>query len=155
MMGCLERWKCLVACLFLEESQQPTWPQVRQIRRCSHSSPLLRHSSQPLALGVTLAIVFRCEQKSLFNGPPPPSQRKRLHTLPLWTGTSPANASHAGEGSLCSLAMRRLALTRQEGMDGRDHCRTLAHRRRYALHRAAAHIAHRKDAVAAGCQEMG
>jgi len=28
---------------------------VRQIRRCSHSLPLLRHSSQPSALGFTSA----------------------------------------------------------------------------------------------------
>jgi hypothetical protein len=36
-----------------ESSQQPTWPQVRQIRKCSHMLPLFRHSSQPSALGVT------------------------------------------------------------------------------------------------------
>jgi hypothetical protein len=47
-------WKCLVACLLGESSQQPTWPQVRQIRKCSHTLPLFRHSSQPSALGVTL-----------------------------------------------------------------------------------------------------
>src|SRR6202048_4175455 len=54
MTGCWVAWKCLVACLLGESSQQPTWPHVRQIRRCSHSLPLLRHSSQPSALGVTL-----------------------------------------------------------------------------------------------------
>ena len=49
-------WKCAVACLFGESSQQPTWPQVRHMRRCSHRLPLLRHSSQPSALGVTVWI---------------------------------------------------------------------------------------------------
>ena len=29
MSGCLLRWKCLVACLFFDESQQPTWPHSR------------------------------------------------------------------------------------------------------------------------------
>src|SRR5580698_4850865 len=53
MMGCPVAWKCLVACLLGESSQQPTWPQVRQIRKCSHTLPLFRHSSQPSALGVT------------------------------------------------------------------------------------------------------
>jgi hypothetical protein len=27
-----------------ESSQQPTWPQLRQIRKCSHALPLCRHS---------------------------------------------------------------------------------------------------------------
>src|ERR1700735_3430769 len=53
MMGCPVAWKCLVACLLGESSQQPTWPQLRQIRKCSHTLPLFRHSSQPSALGVT------------------------------------------------------------------------------------------------------
>src|ERR1700726_4725841 len=53
MTGCWVAWKCLVACLLGESSQQPTWPHVRQIRKCSHSLPLFRHSSQPSALGVT------------------------------------------------------------------------------------------------------
>src|SRR5713101_3505146 len=53
MIGCPVAWKCPVACLLGESSQQPTWPQLRQIRKCSHSLPLFRHSSQPSALGVT------------------------------------------------------------------------------------------------------
>lgn len=56
MIGWLVAWKCAVACLFGELSQQPTCPQVRQIRRWTHQSPVLRHSSQPRALGVTLRI---------------------------------------------------------------------------------------------------
>src|SRR3954453_14890498 len=54
MIGCPVAWKCLVACWFGESSQQPTWPQLRQIRKCSHTLPLCRHSSQPSALGVTV-----------------------------------------------------------------------------------------------------
>ena len=46
-------------------SQQPTWPQVRQIRRCTHRSPLRRHSSQPRALGCTGTIRSRCVQVAL------------------------------------------------------------------------------------------
>src|ERR1700722_18457103 len=59
MIGCFVAWKCLVACRLGEESQQPTWPQVRQSRRCTQGSPVLRHSSQPSALGVTSRMVAR------------------------------------------------------------------------------------------------
>src|SRR6478672_8578065 len=44
--GCLVRWKCLVACLFFDESQQPTWPHSRHRRRWTHVSPVLMQSSQ-------------------------------------------------------------------------------------------------------------
>src|ERR1041385_547702 len=44
--GCLLRWKCLVACLFFDESQQPTFPHSRHKRRCTHVSPVLMQSSQ-------------------------------------------------------------------------------------------------------------
>src|SRR6266568_3100161 len=40
MSGWLVAWKCLVACLFFEESQQPTCPHVRQRRRCTQLSPI-------------------------------------------------------------------------------------------------------------------
>src|SRR5262245_19784818 len=53
MTGWPVAWKCAVACLLGESSQQPTWPQLRQMRRCSQRLPLLRHSSHPSALGVT------------------------------------------------------------------------------------------------------
>src|SRR5436190_5790413 len=46
-------WKWAVACLLGESSQQPTCPHVLQMRKCSQRLPLLRHSSQPSALGVT------------------------------------------------------------------------------------------------------
>src|SRR2546421_6048146 len=59
MIGWLVAWKCLVACLFLEESQQPTCPHSRQRRRCTHVSPILKQSSQPFALGVTCRIWSR------------------------------------------------------------------------------------------------
>src|SRR6202163_613779 len=62
MTGCPVAWKCLVACLLGESSQQPTWPQLRQIRKCSHSLPLFRHSPQPSALGVTLRMPAMCVQ---------------------------------------------------------------------------------------------
>src|SRR5216684_4019876 len=53
MIGWRVARKCFVAWRFGVSSQQPTWPQVRQSRRCSHSEPIFRHSSQPSALGVT------------------------------------------------------------------------------------------------------
>src|ERR1700738_4844579 len=62
MMGCPVAWKCRVACLLGEPSQQPTWPQLRQIRKCSHTLPIFRHSSQPSALGVTSRMPAMCTQ---------------------------------------------------------------------------------------------
>src|SRR5579864_6431210 len=59
MIGWLVAWKCLVACLFFESSQQPTCPQVRQRRRCTQLSPIFKQSSHPLALGVTSRIWSR------------------------------------------------------------------------------------------------
>ena len=40
-------------------------PQVRQMRRCSQTSPVLRHSSQPSALGVTVFTSAMCLQGML------------------------------------------------------------------------------------------
>src|SRR6186713_1271607 len=62
MIGWPVAWKCLVACLFGELSQQPTWPQVRQSRRCTQREPVFRHSSQPSALGVTSWMSAACLQ---------------------------------------------------------------------------------------------
>src|SRR5947209_5659843 len=62
MTGWPLAWKCAVACLFFEESQQPTWPHVRQSRRCTHRSPVARHSSHPSELGVTGRISLTCGQ---------------------------------------------------------------------------------------------
>src|ERR1700710_2471663 len=47
MIGCPIDLKCAVACLPSELSQQPTWPQVWHIRRCTQRIPNCRHSSQP------------------------------------------------------------------------------------------------------------
>src|SRR5690606_32362235 len=47
MTGWPVAWKCFVACLFFDESQQPTWPQVLHIRRLTQLSPDCRHSSHP------------------------------------------------------------------------------------------------------------
>src|SRR5688500_15845856 len=38
--------KCLLACLPVEESQQPTWPQDRHSRRATQNVPSVGHSSQ-------------------------------------------------------------------------------------------------------------
>jgi hypothetical protein len=56
MIGCRVALKCFVACLFLLESQQPTCPQLRHSRKCTHVSPVRKQSSQPGALGVTSRI---------------------------------------------------------------------------------------------------
>src|SRR4051794_2478130 len=47
MSGCAAERACAVACRLGDESQQPTWPHSRQIRRCSHLPPVRRQSSQP------------------------------------------------------------------------------------------------------------
>ena len=62
MIGWLVAWKCAVACLFGELSQQPTSPQTMHSRRCTHQPPVRRHSEQPSVLdGVTFrSIVSRC-----------------------------------------------------------------------------------------------
>src|SRR5258708_38304705 len=62
--GCFVALKCFVACLFLEESQQPTWPQLKHSRKCTQLSPIFRHSSQPLVFGLTRLIGSRCVQLS-------------------------------------------------------------------------------------------
>src|SRR6266446_1724454 len=67
MVGWLVMWKCLVACLFFDESQQPTWPQAKQSRRCTQRSPVFRHSSQPFGVfgfrwNCSVVTVFRCSQ---------------------------------------------------------------------------------------------
>src|SRR6185437_1057362 len=65
MMGWPVAWKCAVAWRCGEESQHPTWPQVRHNLRWTQREPILRHSSQPFALGTTSRIVSRCEHSSL------------------------------------------------------------------------------------------
>src|SRR6266851_7068667 len=60
MTGWLEAWKCFVACLFFEESQQPTCPHSRHIRRCTHESPVFTQSSQASLLVPVNLIWLRC-----------------------------------------------------------------------------------------------
>src|ERR1700733_15071639 len=60
MTGCLVAWKCFVACLFLDESQQPTWPQFRHSRRCTQVSPISRHSLQPVPEAFTGFRLSKC-----------------------------------------------------------------------------------------------
>src|SRR5262245_57026642 len=45
MTGCPVSWKCRVACLPTDESQQPTWPQIRHSRSSTQRVPSRRHSS--------------------------------------------------------------------------------------------------------------
>src|SRR5215510_4548958 len=60
--GCPTARKCLVACLFFDESQQPTCPQLRHNRRCTHVSPILTQSSQKSLSVVVILICFVCLQ---------------------------------------------------------------------------------------------
>ncbi len=55
-----ERWRAGPG----ELSQQPTWPQIMHIRRCTHRPPVRRHSSQPSAEGPTAATWSRWLQNS-------------------------------------------------------------------------------------------
>ena len=63
-----------------EESQQPTCPQVRHRRKCTHLEPILRRSSQPSALGVTSRIISRCW--STISSPSFPVRRSADRSVP-------------------------------------------------------------------------
>src|SRR5208283_5347955 len=63
-------WKCLVACLFFDESQQPTWPQDRHIRRCTQRSPVFTQSSQTRVVGSVTRIPSRCVHCVIVPVPP-------------------------------------------------------------------------------------
>ena len=53
-------WPTARACRSGEESQQPTCPQVRYGRKCTHSVPSRRHSSHPFGVcGYTCRIMLR------------------------------------------------------------------------------------------------
>src|SRR5262245_27032869 len=58
MIGWCVVWWCRVAWRFGDESQQATWPQVKHSRRCTHSPPILRQSSQPGAGRLTWRILI-------------------------------------------------------------------------------------------------
>jgi hypothetical protein len=47
MIGWLLSRPCAEACLFGDESQQPTFPHVMHMRRCTQALPVFKHSSQP------------------------------------------------------------------------------------------------------------
>src|SRR6185437_760166 len=117
MIGCWVAWKCLVACLLGESSQQPTWPQARQIRKCSQSLPVLRHSSQPSALGVTSRM---------------PARWVQCFTISL---VSRVARSERGLGGVA-----------EKGMQRRHHLGALADRAADALDRTRAHVADREYA---------
>src|SRR5215469_9766647 len=60
--GCPTARKCLVACLFFDESQQPTCPQLRHNRKCTQVSPIFTHSSQTSLSVVVNLICLVCLQ---------------------------------------------------------------------------------------------
>src|SRR6266508_3049699 len=71
-MGCPSVCACRRACRFGEESQQPTCPQVRHSRRCTHLDPERRHSSQPSGVRGTTGwtSLSRCRLAVLICSPP-------------------------------------------------------------------------------------
>ncbi len=68
MIGCSLDRACPEACWPGESSQQPTWPQSRQMRRCNQTPPSRRQSSQPstVAGSSVISIVFRWVQLGSF-----------------------------------------------------------------------------------------
>src|SRR5215469_1488046 len=77
MRGWEAWWKCLVACLFFDESQQPTWPHSRQSRKCTQVSPVFTQSSHTCVSVLVNLICLRCEHCAitfLFSGLPHESQ---------------------------------------------------------------------------------
>src|SRR5712691_1496848 len=58
---------CAVACRLGELSQQPMWPQLVHIRRCTHRPPIFRQSSQPeISAGSSVTtMVSRWEQSAI------------------------------------------------------------------------------------------
>src|ERR1700733_7974144 len=67
MIGCFTAAKCLVACLFFDESQHPTCPQVKQSLRWTQPSPDSRHSLQPSPLGLPSRICARCSHGAIMS----------------------------------------------------------------------------------------
>jgi len=49
--------QCSVACCEGDVSQQPTCPHSAQRRRCTHQPPVASHSTQPVPLGGTVALM--------------------------------------------------------------------------------------------------
>src|SRR5260370_36456439 len=69
MIGWPDDKICSLACRLGDESQQPTWPQVRHRRKCTQREPILKHSSHPFALGVTGRIIVTCGSIILYPYP--------------------------------------------------------------------------------------
>src|ERR1700722_7769830 len=66
MTGWPDSWKCAVACLLGEESQQLTSPHVRQSRKCSQWPPIFMHSPQPEGVcGSTSSICSTCVHSAM------------------------------------------------------------------------------------------
>lgn len=65
MTGCFVSLKCFVACKPGDESQHPTWPHTRHMRRATHLEPVFSHSSHPLVLGSTSFAVAKCSQLAI------------------------------------------------------------------------------------------
>src|SRR5271166_4719173 len=57
--GCATCRKCFVACLFFDESQHPTCPQIKHMRKWTHLSPIFTHSSQTCVVGFVTLIWSR------------------------------------------------------------------------------------------------
>src|SRR5689334_14733820 len=68
--GWCDDLKCFVACLFFEESQQPTCPQERQSRRWIQVSPNFTQSSQTCFSVVRNLIWSVCLQFMAFSSGP-------------------------------------------------------------------------------------
>src|ERR1017187_7130957 len=114
MIGwCVPR-QCLVACLFLELSQQPTCPHVRHSRRCAHSSPIFRHSSHPFELGFTFRISLTCWQVSLIAESPTTYGRARVVKQSSGRSHSPKYCNAMPKATPRKLALRIRRLSRAE-----------------------------------------
>ncbi len=123
MMGCPLSWKCIRACRCGEESQQPTCPQVKHRRKCTHFEPILRQSSQPSALGDTSRIIFRCG--STISSHPFPSNVQRIdwhrrRALPRTYAMR--SLSVIGSSQICSLCSPMILTSSDKPENVIRHC---------------------------------
>src|SRR3954451_6001063 len=96
-----------VACLPIEWSQQPMWPQVWHIRRCTHCIPNARHSSQPATSPgrARYSTASRCVHSATARGDlgglaagHPVRLDRRLFVAQVALGVEGAHAAGAGGG---------------------------------------------------------
>src|ERR1043165_2419466 len=97
-----------VACLPIELSQQPTWPQVWHILRCTQLIPIARHSSHPATSpgGSRYLTASRCVHSAtarrdlggLTTGHPVGLDRRR-RVAQVALGVERAHAAGAGGGN--------------------------------------------------------